>query len=291
VVFCHGLLGSKSTNYIVKAALDAFTAWGYNVLVPDLRNSGESKRFSDSPSTGGWKEGQDILCACRFLGEMEQVTSVAAVGYSMGAGAVINAAYQCGQYPYITGGAIAWSGYASMEQMVSHISRRPPAGEPFFPFYVIFAYLYGMRRMEIRRYLQEEGDRTHPDGRPYSPDFWRYIRDIAAPHYGLSEEKIYILSSPAEFISRVEVPLLVVHAEDDPVCPVEEMEELRRAAGGNPNVDIWVLPTGSHCAFDGFDRRWYRSVLRGFLDYWADLPNWSASSGKSGRPYRRSKQG
>jgi len=283
VVFCHGLLGSKNKNYIVKAALDAFTAWDYNVLAPDLRNFGESQRLSHSPTTGGWKEGQDILSACRFLGEMEQVTSVAAVGYSMGAGSVMNAAYQCGQYPYITGGAMAWSGYASMEQMVSHISRRPPVGDPFFPIYVVFASLYEMRRLEIRRHAQEEGAHAYPDGRPFSPDYRRYVRDVAAPHYGLSEEKIYLLSSPAQFISKVDVPLMVVHAEDDPVCPVEEMEELRRAASGNPNVDIWVLPTGSHCAFDGFDRRWYRSVLRGFLDYWAECTEESAAGLKNGR--------
>ena len=65
---------------------------------------------------------------------------------------------------------------------------------------------------------------------------------------------------------------MLIHAEDDPVCPVEEVEGLRDVADGNPNVDIWVLPTGSHCAFKGFDQDWYWSVMRGFLDYWADRP-------------------
>ncbi len=272
VVFCHGLLGSKNKNYIVEAALEAFTAWDYNVLALDLRNFGESQKLSHSPTTGGWKEGQDILSACRFMGEMEEVTSVAAVGYSLGAGSVMNAAYQCDQHPYITGGAMAWSGYASMEQMVSHISHRPPVGDPFFPIYVVFASLYEMRRLEIRRRAQGEEASSYLYDKPFSPDYKRYVRDVSAPHYGLSEEKMYNLSSPREFISRVDVPLLAVHAEDDPVCPVEEMEELRRYAGGNPNVDIWVLPTGSHCAFQGFDQSWYWSVMHGFLDYWAERP-------------------
>jgi predicted alpha/beta-fold hydrolase len=272
VVLGHGLLGSKNKSYILQAALEAYTAWDYNVFAPDLRNFGESQRLSNSPSTGGWKEGQDILGACRFLGEMEEVTSVAAVGFSLGAGSVINAAYQCRQHPYITGGAMAWSSYASMEQMMSLMSRRPPLGDPFFPIYVAFICLTEIRRLEIRRQMSKEVASAYLGDKPFSPDYRRYIREISAPHYGLSEETMYALSSPKEFISQVDVPLMLVHAEDDPVCRIEEMEELRHSASGNPNVDIWVLPTGSHCAFKGFDQDWYWSVMRAFLDYWADRP-------------------
>jgi predicted alpha/beta-fold hydrolase len=272
VVFCHGLLGSKNKSYIMEAALEAFTAWDYNVFAPDLRNFGESQRLSHSPTTGGWKEGQDVLGACRFLGEMDEVTSVAAVGYSLGAGSVMNAAYQCAQHPYITGGAMAWSGYASMEQMTSHISRRPPLGDPFFPIYAVFVCMSELRRQEICWNMRGEGAGAYQSFKAFSSNYRRYVREIAAPHYGLDEETMYALSSPREFISKVEVPLMLVHAEDDPVCPIEEIEELSLNAAGNPNVDIWVLPTGSHCAFKGFDQYWYWSVLRDFLDYWADRP-------------------
>ncbi len=272
VVLCHGLLGSKTKNYILEAALEAYDAWGYNVFALDLRNFGESQWLSDSPTTGGWKEGQDVLGACRFLGEAEEVTSVAAVGFSLGAGSVINAAYQCRQHPYITGGALAWSGYASMEQMMSLMSSRPPLGDPFFPIYVAFICLTEIRRLEIRRQMSKEAASFCLGDKPFSPDYRRYIREVAAPHYGLDVETMYALSSPKEFISQVDVPLMLVHAEDDPVCPIKEMEELRRSAEGNPNVDIWVLPTGYHCAFQGFDQNWYWSVMRDFLDYWADRP-------------------
>ncbi|MBN2320730.1 MAG: alpha/beta hydrolase [Acidobacteria bacterium] len=272
VVFCHGFHGSRNKNYIMEAALEAFSVWDYDVLAPDLRNFGESQKFSNSPTTGGWKEGQDVLGACRFLGAMDQVTSVAAVGYSLGACSVMNAAYQCRKFPYITGGALAWSGFASMEQMMSHISRRPPLGDPFFPIYSMFVCLSEMRRLEILRRADREDVTAYMIDKPFSPDYRRYIREIAAPYYGLSEEMVHRLSSPKEFISEVDVPLMMVHAEDDPVCPVKEMEGLFIAADGNPNVDVWVLPTGSHCAFKGFDEDWYWSVMRDFLDYWADRP-------------------
>ncbi|MDI6874424.1 MAG: alpha/beta fold hydrolase [Actinomycetota bacterium] len=279
VVFCHGFHGSKNKNYIMEAALKAFSEWDYNVLALDLRDFGESRDLSHAPSTGGWKEGQDILGACRFLGGMEEVTSVGAVGYSLGASAVLNAAYQNDLYSYITGGIIAWSGFASMEAIVSRFSRRPPVNDPFFPYYAAFIFLTEIRRLEMLRRGKEEIVATLGD-RPFSPDFRRYVREVVAPHYGKSEEAIYALSSPRNFVDRIEHPVLIVHAEDDPVCPVEEMEELRRAGRGNPNLDIWVLPTGSHCAFMGFDEDWYWAVMRGFLDYWAERESQGFEKGR-----------
>jgi predicted alpha/beta-fold hydrolase len=276
-VFCHGLFGSKNMNYVMNPALEAFSGWDYNVLVLDLRNFGESQRLSHSPTTGGWKEGQDVLGACRFLGEREEVTSVAAVGYSLGSLSVMNAAYRCKDHPFLSGGAIAWNGAASMERMVSYISTRPPVIDMFFPVYLAFKFLHEMRRQDMLQYVRDEDARPYLESRPFTGDFKRYMEEVVAPHYERSPEEIYKMSSPSQFISEVDVPLLVIHAEDDPICPVAEMDDLGRAAEGNPNVDIWVLPTGNHCAFDAFDRRWYWSVMRGFLDYWADRPDGGAS--------------
>lgn len=271
-VFCHGFHGSRNKNYIMEATVKAYEEWGYNVLALDLRNFGESQKISNSPSTGGWKEGQDVLGACRFLGAKDNVTTVAAVGYSLGASSVINAAYQCGKYPFITGGALAWSGYASVETMISRINSRPPLADPFFPIYTFLLCLTEMRRLEIMRKMDKEEADVYLSDKPFAPDYGRYFREIAAPYYGLSEEEIHLLSSPKEFISEVDIPLMLIHAQDDPVCPAEEVEELRGAADHNPDVDIWILPTGSHCAFQGFDREWYWAVMRDYLDYWAEGP-------------------
>ncbi len=203
VVFCHGFHGSKNKNYIMEAALKAFSEWDYNVLALDLRDFGESRDLSHAPSTGGWKEGQDVLGACRFLGQKDEVTSVAAVGYSLGASAVLNAAHQDELYSYITGGVLAWSGFASMEAIMSRFSRRPPLSDPFFPYYAVFVVLTEMRRLEMLRRGKEEALASLGD-RPFSPDFRRYVREVVAPHYGTSEEAIYALSSPRNFADRLE---------------------------------------------------------------------------------------
>ena len=67
----------------------------------------------------------------------------------------------------------------------------------------------------------------------------------------------------------MEVPLLIVHAEDDPICPASEMDELTEIAADNPNVEVWMMPAGNHCLFRYLDKGWYDRVMRDFFTYWA----------------------
>jgi len=45
----------------------AFRDWDYNVLSLDTRVFGESRYMSGAMITGGWKEGEDVVAAARFL--------------------------------------------------------------------------------------------------------------------------------------------------------------------------------------------------------------------------------
>ncbi len=73
-----------------------------------------------------------------------------------------------------------------------------------------------------------------------------------------------------EFLAEVEVPLLIIHAADDPICPPSEMDDLIEIAEDNPNVQVWMMPAGNHCLFQYMDRNWYLTVMRNFFSYWAD---------------------
>ena len=269
LVLSHGFMGSKSDHNIIDSALTAFAGWGFNVLALDLRNFGESQRLSHSPSTPGWKEGEDLLAAARYLGERPGVTSVGMAGFSMGAGSVMRAAYMNREYPYLTGGAIAWNGYADARRMVEYISTKPEPRDPFFPVYLGFRLMHRLRLEDMKRYIVDTEILEFFDRPLEEANFMEYIERVAAPHCGVSAEECYANSSPEEFLADVEVPLLVVHAADDPVCPPSEMDSLMEIAEDNPNVNVWMLPTGSHCLFRYYDKNWYESVMRDFFSYWA----------------------
>lgn len=269
IIVSHGFMGSKNDHYVIDTLLTAFAEWGFNVLGIDLRNFGASQRLSHSPTTAGWKEAEDLLAAARYLSGRPEVTSVGMAGFSMGAGSVMKAAYAAREYPYLTGGAIAWNGYGDSGRMIERISTRPHRTDPFYPVYLGFRMMHRIRREDMKGYVTDPEQRSYLENSFEAADFTTYVDRIAAPHYGVTPEEYYRLSSPRNFLDEVSVPLLVIHAEDDPICPASEMDELFEIAEKNTNVEVWMLPTGSHCLFQYLDRKWYDTVMRGFFTYWA----------------------
>lgn len=256
IVFCHGIFGSKNQNYIRGVAIKAFRDWGYNVLAMDLRGHGESQRLSDAFLTGGWKEAEDIIGAARHLASYSRVTTVGVSGYSLGAtSAMIAAALDGGEH--ITGGVLAWNGFADQERMISYVDRLPLPWQPFFLIWPVFKGCTVLK------------------ARGLGADFrtFRQAFAYACEHrYRLSEEEIYRRSSPKNHVAAIEVPTLHVHAADDPVIPLLEAEENRETAAGNPRFQVWVLERGGHCAFSMVDKGWYHRVLQDFFGFWAETP-------------------
>lgn len=269
IVISHGFMGSKNDHYVIDTALRAYSEWGFNVLGIDLRNFGRSQCLRHGPTTAGWKESEDLLAAAKYLSERPEVTSVGITGFSMGAGSTMLAACKAERFPYLTGGAIAWNGYADARRMVRHISTRPPLSDQFFPVYLGFRLMHKIRREDMKGYIEDPEQLSYLDAGFAGADFETYVEKIAAPFYGSAAEEYFTNASPGNYLADARVPLLIVHSEDDPICPASEMDELREAASGNPNVEIWMMPAGSHCLFRYMDKAWYDTVMRGFFSYWA----------------------
>ena len=269
IVMSHGFMGSKNDHYIIDTALRAYSEWGFNVLGIDLRNFGRSQSLRHSPTTAGWRESEDLLAAARYLSGRPEVTTVGVTGFSMGAGSTMIAAGRADEFPYLTGGAIAWNGYADARRMVEYISTRPPLSDPFLPVYLAFRLMHKVRRDDMKDYIEDPELLAYLEDGFRSADFATYIEKIAAPHYGVEAGEFYEKASPARYVADVKVPLLVVHAEDDMICLPSEMDEIMEAASGNPNVQLVMLPAGNHCMFRYLDKEWYDTVMRDFFTYWA----------------------
>jgi hypothetical protein len=256
IVLCHGLLGTKNQYLIRGVAVKAFREWDFNVLALDLRISGESRLLSEALPTGGWKEAEDIIGAARLLGSFSEVTTVGVSGYSMGAGSTMVAAGLDGG-EYITGGAVAWNGFSDTRRMVQFISKAPMPWEPFAVAYPLFKTLFMLKRFDL--------------GEEYAhiKDFGEIYSHACSTQYCLTEDEVYRRSSPKNYLAAVRIPTLHVHAEDDPVIPVLEAEDNARVARDNPNVEVWILKRGGHCAWALVDGAWYGRVIQDFFGAWA----------------------
>lgn len=95
LLFVHGGGSTRSLGLPqgLKFAAD-MRAKGYNVLVPDLRNHGESDAAPDGQVTFGTNESHDVIGAVDEALRRAPGLPVGAVGWSMGGNAVIYAAAQ-----------------------------------------------------------------------------------------------------------------------------------------------------------------------------------------------------
>ncbi len=253
LIMVHGLFGSKNLWFSQQVVLSAYYGWGYNAMALDLRFFGESKKLSDAPGTGGWKEGQDILACAKYLKSLPEVTSVAAMGGSMGAASCILAAAQDSQ-GLLDGGIIAWHGYGDIDSQISYISTMPRPWEPYAAAYLFFMGCFHLT-------LGRQARRWH--------DFRGYLLEHCASYYGVPPEELLQKSSPAAALEKVKAPLLAINSDDDPIVPPMQGDALQEAAAGNPMTRVLRYPVGGHCAFAVVDRRWMGEVVRTFYDYWA----------------------
>ena len=69
-----------------------------------------------------------------------------------------------------------------------------------------------------------------------------------APYFGFaSAEDYYHRAAALRVIDRIQVPALVITAEDDPFVPSASFRD--PAIGGNPNVRLIMTKHGGHCGF------------------------------------------
>jgi predicted alpha/beta-fold hydrolase len=254
LIVVHGLFSSRRFDYVRQIAVHAYYEWGFNVLALDLRSFGLTNLTSQAPTTVGWKEGEDVVAAGRYLKQLG-ATTVGALGISLGGSAVLGACHAEGAGEALEGGIVAVSPPADVKAMARRLSRRLPLSHPA---YALNRGFWAMLTSRIRE-AGWEGIESFLDP----------LELVSAPYYGVEPEELWRRASAKEHIADARVPVLVLHPEDDEVIPVEHARMLDEAARDNDLVRVWTLPGGGHGAIDAVDRAWFYAVTRGFFERWA----------------------
>ena len=271
LIVVHGLFSSRRFDYVREIAVRAYYEWGFNVLALDLRSFGLTNLTSQAPSTVGWKEGEDIVAASRYLKELGAPT-VGALGISLGGSSVLGACHAEGADEALEGGILAVSPPAAPKDMARRLSVRLPRTHPAYPINRAF---WAMLTSRVRQTRWEKIE-----------NFVDPVERISAPYYGIDPEDLWLLAAAEEHIARAKVPVLILHPEDDQIIPVRQARRLADAAAGNELVRVWILPGGGHGAIDAVDSQWFYAVVRGFFERWAGYGARANASGDSSRPDR-----
>jgi predicted alpha/beta-fold hydrolase len=268
LIVVHGLFSSRRFDYVRQIAVRAYYEWGFNVLALDLRSFGLTNLTSQAPTTVGWKEGEDVVAAGRYLKQLG-ATTVGALGISLGGSAVLGACHAEGAGEALEGGIVAVSPPADVKAMARRLSRRLPLSHPA---YALNRGFWAMLTSRIREAGWEGME-----------NFLDPLERVSAPYYGVEPDELWRRASAKEHIADARVPVLVLHPDDDQVIPVEHARLLDEAARDNDLVRVWILPGGGHGAIDAVDRAWFYAVTRGFFERWAGYGGKDEAGGEDSR--------
>jgi len=249
--------GTLESTYVRATALGLLRA-GYAVSRVDLRGAGESAEHTTTLYHGG--RTADLRAVLRGLEREPGVRGLAVVGFSLGGNVTLKLLGEPHEGLAIRAGASVCApvDLAAGVEQIRH--RALGLYERFF--------VHRLRRDTLASGLRLTPAEVQALARIGS--LVEFDDLITAKHNGWADAaQYYALNSSAQFLPRIAVPTLVIHALDDPMIPassyaaidwdlLERTTPVRRA----------ITAHGGHVGFHerGADLPWYVGRIRRFLD-------------------------
>ena len=236
----HGLEGSSTAHYMLGLA-DKAVRVGFNAVLLNQRNCGDTEHLGPGLYHSGLIE--DAALVIRQLAASDGLTRVVVAGYSLGGNLALRLAGVTTPetLPELKG-VCAVSPVVELADCVSALERR----SNFVYHWNFVRNLKGRMRRKARHY-PGLFDLSHLA----SVRSVRQFDDIyTAPFFGFGTSANYYREASAmRVVGRIQVPTLVISAEDDPFVPAGLFRDSRLAK--NPNITVVLTQHGGHCGFAG----------------------------------------
>lgn len=263
-VLVHGLGGCARAPYVGRVAL-RLVRLGVRVVRMNLRGAGSGFGLARGIYHAGRSE--DLRCVIEWLSGRAPGSPIALVGFSLGANMALKLAAEAADSPV-----------AGLDCV---LAANPPID--------LTACSDRIRQPENRIYdrnflrlLRAEVARLHavfPELGPVDLKGARTLFEFddlyTAPRNGFrGAHEYYARSSAGPLIHRIQVPGLVIHAEDDPFIPPEHFRAITFPHG----LALELIPSGGHLGYFsrerwGGDHRWLDGRLTAWLaSRWSAFP-------------------
>lgn len=249
VLIIHGLEGSADAKYVFGTADKAFAA-GFNVLRYNVRGCGATRHLTPTLYHSGLTV--DLHYVTRELIERDKLPQLFLIGFSMGGNQALKFAGELSdETPEQLRGVCAISPPIDLEACSRAIAKREN-------------WIYEIRFLISLRKTMQEREKLFPGSYDLSrlkeiKHLWDWD-DVFQPYNGFRDAlDYYANASSLPFIPRINVPTLIIHAQDDPFIPFESFTDPRIEA--NKSVLLMATKYGGHVAFCGQrqpeeDRAW-----------------------------------
>lgn len=266
VLVVHGLEGSSDSHYAA-GMLAAADRRGWRGVVMHFRSrSGEPNRLARSYCAG---DTADIAHVVDRLHQRQPATPLAVVGYSLGGNALLKWLGETADDPPLRA-AVA----VSVPFLLEDTARRLGKG---------FSRLYQWHLLGKLKRGYRDKFRHRTDG-PVALDqlsvlqnFYAFDDRITAPLHGYaSVSDYYTRASCRQFLGRIRVPTLILHALDDPFMSPETAPN---AAELSSHIRLELSRNGGHVGFVAGPwpwraNYWLEQRIPAFLaECWSPSPN------------------
>ena len=259
LVVVHGLEGSSDSGYMLGLAERAFAA-GWNAVRLNQRNCGGTESLTPTLYNSGLS-GDYRAVLFELIGQ-DTLPRIFCAGYSMGGNLLLKMAGElAGAAPHQLGGVAAVcpcidlakcadavglpGNFIYQEHFVRNLKRRMRRKDALFPG------KFDLTPLSRVRTLREFDDAMTA----------RYCGFRDAADY-------YAQSSALRVANEIQVPTLILTAQDDPFVPFESFSD--PAVTGNPHIEVVAPKHGGHCAFisseKGDARFWAEARIMEFFN-------------------------
>lgn len=234
----HGLAGCHRSAYLQRIAAK-LVARGVRTFRMDMRGCGAGEGLARGPTHCG--RSGDAAAALERIAQLCPDSPTVLVGFSLGGAIALN--------------LVAELGDARCGNLAAVLAVCPPVDLPansiHFERWIARLYDHFFARRLWRQVLRRA--ERFPDARPVDlsrrPRRLRQVDEwVTAPLGGFaSADEYYRLASAGPKLTRVEVPTVILAAEDDPVVPAELLRRFDTSA----TVRIVITPSGGHLGYIG----------------------------------------
>lgn len=234
ILIAHGLEGSSQSPYVLRMTSRALDA-GYQVVRLNIRNCGGTEHLGPTLYHSG------LTTDLRAVTEQLTNGPLFIVGFSMGGNMALKLAGEWGSSPPAYVKAIcAVSPPIDLAECALRIAERRNR-------------IYETRFLKHLRQTLTRKKRLMPVS--YTLEAFKSIRTLidfdnayTAPAFGYRDAfDYYAHASSNRHLHKIQVPTLVVHAQDDPFIPFKVFDH--PAFRENPNLHLLAPRFGGHVAF------------------------------------------
>jgi uncharacterized protein len=248
----HGLEGSSTAHYM-RGLADKAVARGFNVILLNQRNCGGTEALcAGLYHSGLTHDARHVIDEVTTIDAIEQII---VAGYSLGGNLALKLAGDYGSAsPPQLRAVCAVSPIIEIGRCVEALEQRSNL-------------IYQMNFVRALRARMRRKNRAHPGRYDIGllRDVWsvrKFDAAFTAPAFGFaSAEDYYHRASAMRVVDRINVPALIITAEDDPFVPADPFRDPRVAT--NPHITLMVTRAGGHCGF-------LAAATEGNDGYWAE---------------------